>query len=348
MAYGCDPRHLRRAHYVVRAAVLRNFGSPLELTDVPEPQAGPDEALVEVRAVGICATDLKITGGLIDSITLPRILGHEVSGVVASEGGQLAAGTRVACYLYDPCGTCRWCAVGQQTLCPSSVRIGCERDGGLARYLTVKWCNLLPFADYLSFESGAVAMDAVMSPWRALRVRAEVVPGERVVIAGAGGLGLNGVQVAMGLGAVVAILDPVETHRHAALELGAELAVPPDEFPAVIEWSSGGADVGLEASGTRAGFDALVACLRPGGRLVANGYRPGTEFGLDSARLVLGELTMLGSRAGSLADAREALTAVEKGAVRPVISARLSLDEVNEALDLLRSGEVVGRIVIQP
>jgi propanol-preferring alcohol dehydrogenase len=317
------------------------------LTEVPEPRVAPDEALIEVRAVGVCGTDLKITGGLIDTVTLPRILGHEVSGVVASEGGEIAAGKRVACYLYDPCGSCAWCARGQQTLCPNSQRIGMERDGGMARFVSVKWANLLPFADTLPFECGAVAMDAVMSPWRALRVRAQVVAGERVVIAGAGGLGLNGVQVAVGLGAMVAVLDPVESHRLAALDLGAELAVRPDELQAVLQWSSGGADVGFEASGSRPGFDALVACLRPGGRVVANGYRPGTEFGLDSAKIVLGELTIMGSRAGSREDARDALAAVEQGAIRPLISHKLSLDEVNKVLDLLRSGDVLGRIVIQ-
>ena len=330
----------------MRAAVLRAFGEPLQIASVPEPQPAPDDVLIRVRAVGLCGTDLKITSGAFDDTPLPLIPGHEVAGQVVGDTGDLKAGQRVACYLYDPCGECAWCRGGRATLCPHSRRIGFERDGGLAELISVRRVNVLPFDGDLPFEQAAVAMDAVLSPWRALTVRAAIQSGERVVVVGAGGLGLNGVQIARRAGARAAAVDPVQSHREAALELGAEIAVSPENIAEIASWSEGGADVGFESSGTRAGFETALAALRPGARLVCCGYKPGLGYEVDSAELVLGELTILGSRAGTREDARAALQAVADGSIRPRIMDTLPLDDVNHALDALRAGNTLGRLVI--
>jgi alcohol dehydrogenase, propanol-preferring len=334
----------------VRAAVLREFGRPLALEDAPDPAAGAGEIVVEVRAVGLCGTDLKITGGAFAETPLPLVPGHEVAGVVAEAGpgAGVEVGARVALHVYDACGECAMCAAGRETLCPSSRRIGFDLDGGLARYVRARGRNAFRFDDSLDFAAAAVAMDAVVSVWRALRVRAGLRREETVGIAGAGGLGLNAVQVARAAAARVAVVDPQPDHRRAALQAGAELALAPEEAVGLVDWSGGGVDVGLEASGTRAGFEALARCLAPAGRLVCCGYRPGIEYGLDSSDLALHELTIAGSRNGTRADARAALEAVERGEVRPLIAGRLPLSEVNGALERLRRGDVLGRLVIQP
>jgi D-arabinose 1-dehydrogenase-like Zn-dependent alcohol dehydrogenase len=201
--------------------------------------------------------------------------------------------------------------------------------------------------EHADFAEAAVAMDAVATPWRALRVRAELAPGEKLVVAGAGGLGLNAVQVALDAGASVAVLDPDETAREKAAALGAELALHPAAVANVVEWGDGGADVGLEASGRRDGFDSLVAAVRPGGRIVCCGYLPGAEWGLDSMQLVLSEIAVLGSRASSREDARRALDAVDSGRVVPEIARRLPIEEVNDGLALVRGAGVAGRVVIE-
>jgi propanol-preferring alcohol dehydrogenase len=334
----------------MRAAVLREFGRPLALEEVPDPVAAAGEVVVEVRAVGLCGTDLKIIGGAFADTTLPLVPGHEVAGVVAEAGpgAGVGVGSRVALHVYDACGECAMCAAGRETLCPRSRRLGFDVDGGLARYVRARGRNAFPLADGVDLAAAAVAMDAVISVWRALRVRAGLRPEETVAIAGAGGLGLNAVQVAHAAGARAAVIDPKPDHRQAALDAGAELAVAPEDAAALLDWSGGGVDVGLEASGTRAGFDAVARCLAPAGRLVCNGYRPGVEYGLDSADLALHELTIVGSRNGTRADGRAALEAVERGEIRPLISERLPLPEVNHALERLRAGDVLGRIVIQP
>lgn len=193
-------------------------------------------------------------------------------------------------------------------------------------------------------------MDAVVSAWRALRRRGAVQPGEAVAIVGTGGLGLSAVQVARHLGARIAAVDRSEERLALARRLGAEVAAVADEAErAVRRWAGGGVDLALEMSGSPDGFQLAARLLRPGGRLVTVGYAPGRNFGTDSARLVLGELTIIGSRAGTPQDAREALAAVEAGHVEPPpIARRVPLNAVNDAYEELARGAVLGRIVVEP
>jgi 2-desacetyl-2-hydroxyethyl bacteriochlorophyllide A dehydrogenase len=329
----------------MRAAVLERFGEPLELREVERPMPREGEVLVRVRAVGLCGTDLKVVDGVLPGLRLPLVPGHEIAGEVVA-GGQDLAGASVACYLYEPCGRCRWCRSSDHTLCPDAGRVGRSRDGGLAEYVVMRRENVFPFGG-IGFAAAAVAMDAVATPWRALRVRGGLRDGERVVIAGAGGLGLNAIQVAVNAGASVAVVDPDANAREKAIAMGAEVAVTPAEVADIIEWSGGGADLSLEASGRREGFEALVACTRPGGRLICAGYALSSALQLDSMHLVLSELSVIGSRASSRDDAREALAAVEAGQIVPAIASTLPLDNVNEALVRLRRGGLAGRLVIE-
>jgi D-arabinose 1-dehydrogenase-like Zn-dependent alcohol dehydrogenase len=332
----------------MRAAVLRAYDTPLELCTVPRPELREGEALLEVAAVGLCGTDLKLLSGALDGLNqLPVIPGHEVAGTVVEGGGPELDGKRAACYLYESCGECRLCRAGHPTVCRSAVRIGTERDGGLATYMAVKRENLLPFADSLSFEDAAVTMDAVTAPWSALHGHADVGEGTLVVIVGAGGLGLHGIQIARNAGARVAVLDPSPGRCARALEIGAEIALSPADELQVAEWVGEGADVVLESSGVRAGFDAGARLARPGGRIVCNGYKPGVEYGVDSRDLVLDELEIVGSRLGPRRFAIDALAAVERGEVEPQVSKLMPFDQVNEAFAELAAGVVDGRIVIQ-
>lgn len=333
----------------MRAAVLRAFGEPLAIEEREPPRPAPGESLVRVRAVGLCGTDLKLCDGKLGAgIALPLVPGHEVAGEVVGEGGKLPAGTRVACYVYESCGECRWCRDGRATLCPDMVRLGLERDGGLAEYVAVPTANLIPFSDRLPFEAAAVAMDSVTTPWAALSGRDPVRAGEYVLVVGAGGLGLNAVQIAVAAGAHVAAVDVAPESLERAAELGAELAVAPDGIEAVEQWSSGGVDLMVELSGSPAGFAAGVERVRPGGRIVLCGYAPGASFPLDSAAMVLGELSLRGTRNSSREQAAAALAAVERGQVVPAIARRLPLEAVADGLDALRAGGLGGRVVIDP
>jgi alcohol dehydrogenase, propanol-preferring len=334
----------------MEAAVCRVYGEPLALETRPLPTPGPGEVLLRVDAVGLCATDLKtISGALAPGTSLPLIPGHEVAGtVVRDDAPDSLAGQRVAVYLYEHCGHCAWCRDDRPTLCPEATRIGIERDGGLAGYMIAARVSLLPFPDDLDAAAAAVAMDAVTSPWGALHGRAKIQAGETLVVVGCGGLGLNGIQIARAAGARVAAVDPLPDHRALALANGAEVAVAPDDLDQLRDWVPAGADLALETSGRRAGFQAAAAAVRAGGRVVCNGYQPGIEYGMDSMRLVLEEITILGSRVGTREDARDALAAVASGAVKPQIMRTSPLSAINEELDELAAGRVDGRLVITP
>jgi D-arabinose 1-dehydrogenase-like Zn-dependent alcohol dehydrogenase len=326
----------------MRAALLTGFSRPLQLREVPEPDAVPGEVLIEVRAVGLCGSDLKLLAGATPGTSLPLIPGHEVAGVVARDGDRLRRGQRVACYLYESCGVCRWCRRDQEVLCPSTRRLGRNRDGGLAEYVRVSERVALPFTDTISFAEAAVSMDAVTTPWHALLGRASLGAEDQVLVVGAGGLGLHAVQIAAARAVSAAVIDPVADRRDAALELGAGVAVDPGDAGRLRGWP----DVVIEASGTEEGFRLALECVAPGGRIACCGYRPGSSWTVDSARLSLGEISLLGSRAGRLDDAVAALRALEAGEVRAIIDRHYPLDEVNDAVDALRQGRTVGRVVV--
>jgi propanol-preferring alcohol dehydrogenase len=330
----------------VRAAVLQRFGEPLQVIDLPVPEPRDGEVLVRIRTAGLCATDLKVVSGALSSVRLPLIPGHEVAGEVVAGDSGLAEGQRVACYMYEPCGECRTCLLGHTSVCPRLVRIGVERDGGFAEYMRLRRDNALPIADNVPFAAAAVAMDAVLTPWSALQSRARLRAGESVLVVGAGGLGLNAVQIGRGVGARVAVVDPQPTHRERAQEIGADLAVGPDALDAVREWSGGGTDVALDSSGVLAGFRAALDCVRRGGRVACCGYEVGVDYAFESSRVVLEEISILGARVGTREEARKVLHAVEEGWIRPAIMDELPLERVNLALNRLRAGDVVGRLTI--
>ncbi len=334
----------------MRAALIREFGAPLETAEVPDPVPRPGEVLVRVRAAGICATDVKLAAGQTDPPPpLPHIPGHEVAGEVASRDTDLAPGTRVACHIVDACNECPRCRRGLPILCAEARRLGLDVPGGMAEYVAVPRAQVIPIDDATPFEHAAVAMDSVTSPWHALHVTGAVRAEELVVVVGVGGLGGAAVQLAVAAGARVAAIDVAPDRREEALRLGAEIApAPEDAAEAIADWSVGGADMAMELSGVRAGFDLAAACVRGGGRVVCCGYAPGVEYGMDSVRLVLENISILGSRNLTLEDSKAALGALARGDVTPQIADRIGLDGVNDALDRLREGRAGGRIVVMP
>jgi len=332
----------------MRAAVLAEFGTPPVATRIARPQAAAGEALIRVRAAGLCGTDLKVVSGAMShGLALPAVIGHEIAGeVVATPDTGLPVGTRVACHPYLVCGECQACATGHSNVCPNMRLVGMGRQGGLAEYLAVPITNLIPFSADIDFAVAAVTMDAVATTWHALYGRGRIEADDRVVVVGAGGLGLNAVQIALDAGATVAVIDRNRLRRKDVVAGGAACAVPFDDLTALRDWAPAGADLVLEATGSRDGFDAAVSVLGAAGRLVCVGHSPGMEFGLESTAMVGRELSVLGSRGSTLADAVAALAAVERGNVRPRIDSMHDLDRVGEAFGRLASRQAMGRVVV--
>ncbi|MFC5947458.1 alcohol dehydrogenase catalytic domain-containing protein [Pseudonocardia lutea] len=330
----------------MRAAVTREPGTLPAITTLPDPEPGPGEVLIQVDAVGLCGTDLKLLDGMIPTVTYPLVQGHEVMGRVA--GGEGPTGARVAVYIPQACGDCRWCARGLTNICPRATRMGFERPGGLAEYVVARAENVVAVPAAVTDEMAAVTLDAVLSPYRALKVRGEVGPGDRVVIVGGGGLGLHGVQIAIALGARVAVVDLDPGKLETASRLGAEVGVLAADEGTLGEWAPDGADVVMESSGAPAGFRLATEVVRPGGTVVTCGYKPGSDASSDSMRLAMDELTIRGSKGGTRADADGALALIAEGKVAPLIARTGGLDDVPAFVQDLRAGEQVGRLVVRP
>lgn len=323
-------------------------GSRPVLQAVPDPVAAADEVVVRVGAVGLCGSDIKVMSGVIPSVRFPVIQGHEVAGVVVQGAGGVEVGTHVGVYIMQSCGKCRWCSSGQENICPETTRMGFERNGGLAEYVVARAANVVTIPESLSLDLAAVTMDAVLTPWRALHGKGQVSAGDRVLIVGAGGLGLHAVQIAVAAGATVAITDLDDRRLEAARRLGAEVAVDPGRRDELAAWAGTGVDIALEASGAPAGFHVAADMVRPGGTIVTCGYRPGAELAFDSMRLAMAEITIRGSRGGSLADARAALAAVERKEIQPLIAGAGTLDDAPDFFAQLASGDAAGRLIVRP
>src|SRR5208282_6152773 len=163
----------------MKAMVLINFGSSLELRDLEVAKIGSDEALVRVRASGICHTDLKVQAGLVPTVKTPRVMGHEIAGEIAetqADETNFHVGDHVAVYPYVTCGLCYACRTARENLCVNLFklgRIGYERDGGYAEFVKVPVRNLCKLAASLSFEEAAVVPDAVVVMLHAIRNHVE-------------------------------------------------------------------------------------------------------------------------------------------------------------------------------
>ncbi|MGE5591201.1 MAG: alcohol dehydrogenase catalytic domain-containing protein [Bacillota bacterium] len=340
----------------MRAMVLEGFGRRLTEAQVPKPDPGPGEVLLRVRACGVCQTDLKIQkGGHASSprVVFPHIPGHEVSGVVEELGPGttgLSPGDPVVVNIYDICGECEYCRSGRESLCVHlGAWIGFDSPGGMAEYVRVPARNVVLLPRHVAPERAAILGDAIATSVRAVKTRGEVRPGQTVLITGAGGVGLHAVQVARGLGARVIAADISASRLQLARHYGAETVEPGTLVPDAVRALTGGAgaDVALDFTGLAAPLAAAAASLRPGGRLVMVGYQLDTSLTVPTQTLVISELEVRGSRYCNRREFEEAVDLVGRGAIEPVVAAVMPLEQANEALDLLRSGQADGRVVLK-
>ncbi len=333
--------------------VLREFNRPLVLEEVDRPVFGEDEVLLKVKAAGVCGTDLKIQQGLVPTKELPLIPGHEVAGVVAATGEkvcQFRAGDEVLVSFYLPCNRCRTCLSGRQTICENlRGRIGFEFNGGFAEYVAVPEACLLPKPPTLTFRQAAVIPDAIATCYHALVKRAKVKAGDDLLLIGAGGgLGLHALQLARWLGARTIGVDVSAEKLQLMQEYGAEIVIDgrdPDWSSRVLACTGGhGARHAVNFVYHEQSIAGAIKALGKGGQLVMVAYAP--EFKFDALRAHLFELDLLGTRAATKDDIAECLSLVVAGKVEPVIGEVLKLEDLNEGLQLIKNGNLKGRLVL--
>lgn len=335
-----------------RAAVLEAYHQPLAVREMPAARPGPGEIVLEVKACGLCMTDIHIAEGRIPTVRPPVVPGHEFAGVVVERGAGtegVAEGDRVVVCVDVNCGRCDACLRGETTRCAALRRLGFERAGGMAERVVVPAANVERLADHVAFEKAAVVPDAVASMYRGLRTAGEVGAGSRVAILGTGGLGMQGVKIARMLGAHVTCTDRVDAKLARARALGADETINTDreDFLTAVRERIGAFDVVVDTIGQgRSLHDAVVAC-RSGGRVVALGYVDPT-LAIPSYEITIREKRVVGSRAISRAEFRELVGLVNRGQLDPDVDARIPAGRVNEALDDLRHGRFLTRAVLVP
>jgi len=334
----------------MKAAVVERFGEPLVVREVPVPQPGPGQALVEIIASGVCHTDLHAADGDWPvKPTLPFIPGHEGSGNVVALGPgvtHLKEGDRVGiAWLHSACGHCSFCLSGWETLCLEQKNSGYSVNGSFAQYALAQADYLGRIPENLSFVDAAPILCAGVTTYKGLK-ETQTRPGEWVVISGAGGLGHVAIQYAKAMGMHVAAVDLGPEKMALAEKLGAEIVIDAktQDPPTEIQKQIGGAHGVLVTAVSTIAFKQAIGMLRRGGTCVLNGLPPG-EFPVAIFDLVLNRYTIRGSIVCTRLDLEEALRFAAEGKVRATIETQ-PLDSINSVLNRLKTGNVNGRVVL--
>ena len=348
----------------MRALVFDEYGGPLSVRTVADPEPEPHGVVVRVEATGLCRSDWHGWMGHDPGIALPHVPGHELAGVVVSAGTQVqrwSAGDRVTVPFVCACGTCASCQAGDHQVCERQTQPGFTGWGSFAELVALDHAdvNLVALPDDLAAGTAAALGCRFATSYRAVVQQGRVRPGEWVAVHGCGGVGLSAVMVAVAAGARVVAVDVTPAALELAGQFGAEHLVDAagvDAARAVREVTGGGAAVSLDALGSPATAAASVRSLARRGRHVQVGLLPpdpsaGGHPRMPMSRVIAYELEILGSH-GMAAHAYPGMLAlVATGRLRPdlLVTRRLGLEEAADALPAMgRPGYPAGVTVLLP
>jgi acryloyl-coenzyme A reductase len=341
----------------MHAVVLDQFGGPERLTyrEASEPEIGPEEVLVRVRASGVCGRDLIDARGGFPAMQLPAILGHEFAGEVLAVGDavrELRPGDRVVNFHRPYCGECRNCVAGASVDCERAWQsFGHTVPGGYAERVAAHHRALFKFPSGIDFADAAPVMCTAAVALRGLRHHGRLSLGEQVLITGAsGGVGVAAIQIARAIGARVLAVTGNEAKSERLKELGAdEIVVSPngDFHDAVRRVTNGGADVALELTGS-ATFASALRSLRARGRMVVIGNIDTGRVSVNLGAMILYSYSLFGSHGASHQDLADCFDLMQRAALRTVIDRQLPLERATEAHRLLAERKVFGRVVLVP
>lgn len=334
----------------MKAAVVRAFGAPLAIEDVPVPRPAAGELLVKIEACGVCHTDLHAAEGDWPVKPAPPFIpGHEGVGHVAAVGTgvtHVKEGDRVGIpWLYSACGHCEHCLGGWETLCETQRNTGYSVNGGFAEYALADAAYVGHLPDTIGFVEIAPILCAGVTVYKGLKVT-DTKPGDWVAISGIGGLGHMAVQYAKAMGLNVAAVDVDDAKLDLARRLGADVAinartVDPAPF---LKQEIGGAHGALVTAVSPKAFEQAIGMVRRGGTVSLNGLPPG-QFPLDIFGMVLNGITVRGSIVGTRLDLQESLDFAARGKVAATVAIE-RLENINDVFARMRAGTIEGRIVL--
>ena len=338
----------------MKAAVVREFGTPLSIEDVPTPEPKEGQVLVRIETSGLCHTDIHAAhGDWPVKPTLPLIPGHEGVGIVEALGrganAGIKEGDRVAIpWLGYACGHCRHCNQGWETLCESQSNMGYFMDGGYAEYAAAFAKHVVKVPEGVDPHSAAPLTCAGVTTYKAVKVSG-VRPAQLCAVFGIGGLGHMALQYAKIQGATVVAVDVQDDKLQAAKELGADYTVNAREQDAVEAIKElGGADAAIATAVSPKAFEQAYGSLARGGTIVFVGLPADNHVQLPIFETVLNGITIKGSIVGTHHDLEDVFELHELGRTRVLYETR-PLDEVNEAFEDVELGRTrVPRIVLEP
>ena len=358
----------------MKAARIVEPNKPLEVIELQSPKPTGNEVIVKVKAAGVCHSDLHLWEGGYDlgdgsflkvtdrGVKYPITPGHEIVGTVSEIGDSVkgvSVGDQVLVYPWLGCGECPACKVGNENLCDTPRSIGLFQDGGYAENVKVPHFKYLAKISGIDLDGAASLACSGLTAYTAVK-KANMNSPEFLVIIGAGGLGLMGIQIAKAITkAKVICVDLDDNKLQTAKEMGADFVVNSNVIGSVATGSGNAAQKIISLSNNK-GADSVIdfvnapqtvktglAALRKRGNLVLVGLFGGS-LELSLVTIPLKALTIQGAYTGNYNDMVELIDLAKKGIIKPVISQRYSLDQVNDALENLKQRKIIGRAVINP
>jgi alcohol dehydrogenase, propanol-preferring len=334
----------------MKAAVVREFGRPLIIEEVPVPTPGRGQILVKIAATGVCHTDLHAANG--DWPVKPKppfIPGHEGVGHVVAVGAGVShvkEGDRVGVpWLYTACGHCKHCLGGWETLCEEQQNTGYSVNGSFAEYVVADPTFVGRLPDNVSFVDIAPVLCAGITVYKGLKVT-DTKPDDWMVISGIGGLGHMAVQYAKAMGLNVIAVDIDDAKLDLARKLGASLTINARKADpiAFVKKEVGGAQGVLVTAVSPKAFEQALGMVGRGGTVSLTGLPPG-DFPLSIFDTVLNGITVRGSIVGTRLDLQEALNFAGEGKVKATVETE-ALENINDIFARMRKGDIQGRIVV--
>ena len=342
----------------MKAAVLHDVHD-LRVQDLPDPEPASNEVLIRVEAAGLCGTDVHMWEGTNQEGTFPFVPGHEWSGEVVEVGKDVkmvSIGDRVVAEVPIPCHICDNCKDGMEpNMCPDFELYGFswENPGGMAEYTLAREERLFKIPDNVSYEEASLVEPVSVAYHGVWGSGGGAAPHDRVVVFGAGPIGLFAMLSCKASGAPVIVVEPQPFRRRMARDLGADVTLDPTDgnlVEQVLDHTGGrGATMVLECSGSNGALAATLDVIAKQGRIVLIGQSAGRKIPIEIGQAIFQRTTIVGS-SGSPYFFPKTLTFMSRRLVdlMPVVTHRFPLSEILDAFELGKSGADCAKILVLP
>jgi len=336
---------------MVRAARFHKAGEPLKLEDLPKPKVGANDVLLKVKATGMCHSDIHVIDGIIAAAP-PVTLGHEIAGEVEEVGtsvSQFKKGDRALVHFLSPCGSCKYCLQGRGMVCENLFTrpgYGFSADGGYAEYCKVDADRLVPIPNDLPLDFAATLGCAGITAYHAVNSVGKVALADNVAIYGVGGVGMYALQIAKLSGARVIAIGRSQEKLKMAESLGVDYIVDASRSKIKDEIKKAtngkGVDVMIDFVVNDESVKNSSSSLANGGRIVLVGVS-NKPLSINPQIFVLREFSLAGSLVGTKNELADLVELARTKRLQSIVTRKFTLDEINNALESLRRGEIAGR-----